>query len=279
MTDDVAGQRNSTTFAVGAIAQLYPPVAFCMPFTPAHPALVVPLLLRWHRQLSATGLVLGAMAPDFEYFLRLRPDGIYGHTLPGLFWLDLPLVLGFAWLYHAVVKWPLVQCLPGALRARLLPLVSSRWPVRRLFSAPVLLGGLLGCASHLLWDAFTHDDGLVVQHWPGLRQVLPGFPPSWPLYELLQYVSTVVGVGCLAWVVARLPALPAPPATARWQKRFWLVVGGVLLALWGPFMVYSATIWPFQFDSVLVTGMSAGVLGVLAAAALLRSNFAVRQEK
>ncbi|MCB2378050.1 DUF4184 family protein [Hymenobacter sp. BT635] len=246
-----------------------------MPFTPAHPALVLPLLRPLHRRLSATALVLGAMAPDFEYFLRLRPDGIYGHTLAGIFWLDLPLILAFAWLFHRLVKLPLVQSLPDVLRKRLLPLVGAPWPGRRLVSGPVLAGALLGCISHIGWDWFTHDDGLVVMSWPLLRQVLPGFGLGWPLYKFLQYVSTFIGLGSILWYLLRLPTqrTPPPPPT-RTRFTFWLATGAVLLLLWGPFMVYSARIWPFDANSVLVTGMSAGVVGMLVAAGTLRRRLA-----
>ncbi|MCB2407368.1 DUF4184 family protein [Hymenobacter lucidus] len=247
-----------------------------MPFTPAHPALVLPLLRPLHRQLSATGLVLGAMAPDFEYFLRLRPDGIYGHTLAGIFWLDLPLIMAFAWLFHKLVKLPLTQCLPAVLRARLLPLVGTTWPVRRLFSGPVLLGALLGCASHIVWDWFTHNDGLVVMSWPLLQQPLPGFQLGWPLYTFLQYVSTFVGLGSIGWFVLALPARPTPaPPPTRTRFTFWLATAAVLILLWGPFMVYSALIWPLDANSVLVTGMSAGLVGVLVAAGTLRRQCAL----
>jgi hypothetical protein len=248
-----------------------------MPFTPAHPALVLPLLRPLRRRLSATGLVLGAMAPDFEYFLRLRPDGIYGHTLAGIFWLDLPLILAFAWLFHRLVKLPLVQCLPGALRTRLLVLVGEAWPLKRFFSGPMLLGALLGCASHIFWDWFTHDDGLVVMNWALLRQTLPGFGPGWPLYQFLQYVSTFIGLGSMAWYLLQLPAQPAalaPPTRTRFT--FWLATGAVMLLLWGPFMVYSSLIWPFDANSVLVTGMSAALVGILVAAGTLRRRLALQ---
>ena len=246
-----------------------------MPFTPAHAALVLPLLRLENRRLSATALVLGAMAPDFEYFLRLRPDGIYGHTWAGIFWMDLPLTLAFAWLFHRLVKLPLVQSLPGVLRVRLLPLVGGGWPPRRLLSGPVLLGALLGCVSHIVWDWFTHDDGLVVLHWPLLRQTLPGFSQQWPLYQFLQYVSTFVGLGSIAWFVLKLPARPVAPAPpTRTRFTFWLATGAVMLLLWGPFMVYSAVVWPFDANSVLVTGMSAALVGLLVAAGTLRRRLA-----
>ena len=53
-----------------------------MPFTFAHPAAVIPFCKK-HQYVSVTALVLGGMAPDFEYFLHFRPYGIIGHA-----WLD-----------------------------------------------------------------------------------------------------------------------------------------------------------------------------------------------
>ena len=41
-----------------------------MPFTFSHPAAVLPLRLLPRHWFSLTGLVIGSMVPDFEYFLR-----------------------------------------------------------------------------------------------------------------------------------------------------------------------------------------------------------------
>ena len=90
-----------------------------MPFTPAHPAIVLPLLRRTRRWLSASGLIVGSMAPDLEYFFRLRPGGGAGHALLGVLWLDLPLSLLIIGLFHGIVKKPLIFSLPDFFRFRL----------------------------------------------------------------------------------------------------------------------------------------------------------------
>jgi Domain of unknown function (DUF4184) len=67
-----------------------------VPFTLAHGAAALPFR-RLH--LVFSGLLVGAFAPDFEYFLRCSPDDGFGHTLLGTFVLTLPLALLVLWLF------------------------------------------------------------------------------------------------------------------------------------------------------------------------------------
>ena len=43
-----------------------------MPFTFSHPAIVLPLVRKSGHWFSATGLIIGSLTPDFEYFMRMR---------------------------------------------------------------------------------------------------------------------------------------------------------------------------------------------------------------
>ncbi|MEB0248571.1 DUF4184 family protein, partial [Mucilaginibacter sp. 5B2] len=61
-----------------------------MPFTISHPAVILPLNYLPKRFISLTALVVGSLTPDFEYFIRMKVQSDYSHTLPGLFWFDLP---------------------------------------------------------------------------------------------------------------------------------------------------------------------------------------------
>jgi hypothetical protein len=87
-----------------------------VPFTPAHGAAALPFR-RLH--LVFSGLLVGTFAPDFEYFLRLSPDGGFGHTVLGTFVLTLPLALLVLWLFHTFVKLPVARLLPDAIQRRL----------------------------------------------------------------------------------------------------------------------------------------------------------------
>jgi hypothetical protein len=88
-----------------------------MPFTPAHPAIV--LLFLKAKRVSATALVIGTMAPDFEYFLRMSVNGQYGHTFFGIFYFDIPVTIALAFLFHQQIKENLINNLPVFLQQRL----------------------------------------------------------------------------------------------------------------------------------------------------------------
>ena len=92
-----------------------------MPFTLAHPAVVVPLSAPTFERPSALGAVVGSMAPDFEYFVRLLAVRTISHDLSsGIPLLCVPSGLVLLWLFQHVVKRPMALLLPRAL-GRLLP--------------------------------------------------------------------------------------------------------------------------------------------------------------
>jgi len=170
-----------------------------VPFTLAHGAAALPFR-RLH--LIPSGLLVGTFAPDFEYFLRLAPDHGFGHTLLGTFVLTLPLALLVLWLFHAFVKLPLAGLLPDTIQRRLTNhLDEFRFGGAARFA--LIVGSiLLGIATHLAWDSFTHSNTWLYHHWPILRQAVhvPIVGPI-PFYRLLQHGSTIIGIAVLsAWL-------------------------------------------------------------------------------
>ncbi len=171
-----------------------------MPFTLAHAAAALPFR---RLRLVPSALVVGAMAPDFEYFLRLAPAGGFGHTFAGAFLLSLPLALFVLWLFHVVVKAPLVQLFPDAIRLRL---SAHKNPFR--FGGPgrfllIVVSALTGIATHIVWDSFTHFHTWPTRHWPLLRAAIHvPLLGTFPLCKILQHASTVAGLLVLsAWVM------------------------------------------------------------------------------
>jgi amino acid transporter len=147
--------------------------------------------------------VIGTLAPDFEYLLRLSPRGCFGHTLVGSFILTLPLAVLVLWIFHAFVKRPTATLLPEAIQCRLQDhLDGFRFGGAARF-VRIVVSILLGIATLLLWDSFTHSTTWPYRHWSVLRQsfALPIVGPI-PLYKILQHGSTIAGIGILStWLV------------------------------------------------------------------------------
>ncbi|HYL00914.1 MAG TPA: DUF4184 family protein [Steroidobacteraceae bacterium] len=181
-----------------------------MPFTLAHPAAVLPL--RRVRFLRGAPLVIGAVTPDVPYYLPLGASGrplrlgLDTHSLVSSCTVDL--ALGIALLAGAVLlRHPLTALLPA--RARWLCLTALE-PFRRRVAewlfAPLAV--LVGVWSHLLWDSFTHADGWAVRRIPALNDtVMIGWYRG-EIFHILQYLSSAVGLGLIAWWYARLRVPP-----------------------------------------------------------------------
>ena len=189
-----------------------------MPFTLSHAAAALPFR---RSRLVPSALVIGTFAPDLEYFIRLTPGGGWGHTMAGMFGMDLPLGLGALWLFHRLVKLPLANLLPDSVRARLTDeLARFRFgPLGRFLLIVVSL--LIGIATHLVWDGFTHPQYWIVRHWALLRRVHHYPVLGWESNSsILQAISSLGGLALLAvWCVfwhrrtAPDPAIAANPFT------------------------------------------------------------------
>ncbi|KYH34391.1 hypothetical protein CLTEP_16240 [Clostridium tepidiprofundi DSM 19306] len=166
-----------------------------MPFTLSHPAAIIPIKKKWSRYFSLTALILGSMAPDFEYFLRFRPMGIVGHTFWGFLYLNLPLCLLLAYLFHYVIKKPLVMCLPHPMDNWYRYLIEKRWEIKSLKEFLIFVySALLGMFTHVFWDGFTHSTGMFVRIIPSLSNNINFYRYSIPVYKLLQHGSTLLGL-------------------------------------------------------------------------------------
>jgi hypothetical protein len=190
-----------------------------MPFTLSHPAAAIPFL---RTRLVPSALVIGCMAPDFEYFIHFAPEGGFGHTLAGVFLFDLPAAFIALWLFHVYAKDPLYTWLPASVRRRI-RLGPAALPVRNIAQfALVLLSILIGVATHILWDSFTHKGLWPYRHWRFLHRLvqLPVYGPMEYL-RVLQHASTVLGAAVLLlwfWRWFRRTA-PIEPETATYPRK------------------------------------------------------------
>ncbi|RZK24984.1 MAG: DUF4184 family protein, partial [Hymenobacter sp.] len=206
-----------------------------MPFTFSHPALIIPLLRGQQRfpWLSATGLITGSIAPDFEKFLRLRLASNHSHTLASVFYFSLPVGLLLAFIFHLAVRRSLLTHLPAPLYQRLGRFISFDWLAYfRRYYGGVVFSIIVGALLHLGWDSFTHPSYLVVKLLPKLSEPVGIGGEQTPIFFLVGLVSSVFGLLVIGWSVWRMPVRSTrtvPSEASLW--RYWGVAALVASAL------------------------------------------------
>lgn len=240
-----------------------------MPFTFAHPAIVLPLnRLKW---FSLTGLIVGAMVPDFEYFIRMHILSIYSHTILGLFWLDVPLGVLITFLFHNFIRDSLYDNLPATLNARLSPYKSFNW--NQYFKKHwliVLVSIFIGTCSHLLLDDFTHPQGYFVKLAPGIFTYPIG---SIPLFKILQHLFTLISTAYITYYIWRMPTstIKSKPSIKYWA---WISILTIIM------LAIRFCIMPDyrHFANVIVSGITAFLLALIIVGVFYQENHKMNME-
>ncbi len=161
-----------------------------MPFTLAHPALVVPLRRRFPSLLPLDALVVGAVVPDSSYCLKLESLESLSHSFKGVLLYSLPVGLVMLAAFRLSRRW-VVKMLPERQRMLFMPLCrgnTGEW-------GQLIFALILGSLTHVIWDSFTHKHGYVVEALPLLRYSLASY--HWhelTVCILLWYLSSFGGV-------------------------------------------------------------------------------------
>lgn len=240
-----------------------------MPFTFSHPAIVLPLTFLPRKWFSLTGLVIGSLTPDFEYFLRMRIKSNYSHTIDGLFWFDIPLGLLLAFIFHNVVRDSLFDNLPTILKSRFSEFRQFDWNgyfKRSWFVVTISI--LIGAASHILWDSFTHDHGYFVQTIPALQNSVDFLGGQIQILKILQHSSTLLGGLVIVFAIYKLP-------TDKTEKeninlKYWTIFAGLTLTLIA--IRFLSGLELKQFGNVIVTVISAGLISLILTPWLTRTK-------
>jgi hypothetical protein len=202
--------------------------------------------------------MIGSMAPDFGYFFSHDASRQLTHSFLGLFIFALPAGL-IVWLFYVYV-----------LEKATITLLSDRWHTRFAHTdaitvplvARAAIATILGAATHILWDAFTHRGTFVTNAVPLLNGPTPGF--GWlPIYHLLHGLSTVAGLVILAYWARHLHRQPAKSLIRPYRvsdqaltwARWFLLVATLAAGLleWLP---YARSRYDAQAFSLAVGSMS-----------------------
>ena len=190
-----------------------------MPMTfPAHQGLILPVVRRWPNSFDALALSVGAAMPDItDTILGFPINGYfkqwYGHSLLGIFTLDLAWGLLITWLIADLAR-PLLTSvgIPQRLQAFSTKASQTRDTERAGNNKPVVHGRdrlklwsfsvLVGILSHVFFDIISHDTNLLFYPW---YEHVHWFPTWWytiwietpPLHAFGRAYS--VGVFSVVW--------------------------------------------------------------------------------
>ncbi len=172
-----------------------------MPFTLSHVLAIVPFYKYLRKYFSISGLIMGSMAPDFEFFLRITLYGIWGHTFKGIFFFDFPISIILILVFHIWVRDALIVFLPDAISIKYAKFYKFDWV--KYFKNNFHIVGysvLLGIFTHFVWDNITHEPNYVSPfYFQFLEKKLKLFVFTLPVYSILQIISSIIGLAWLLW--------------------------------------------------------------------------------
>jgi hypothetical protein len=233
-----------------------------MPFTFCHPAIILPLTKS--KRLSTSALIIGSTAPDFEYFLRMDMVRSHSHDFWAIFYFNLPLTIALYFIFQAIVKVPLINNSPNFIYYRFNKFLKNK-PIFNSINhfKWITLSAIIGIFSHILWDSFTHKEGLFEGHLPILLQEFTVFGKDYLLFQFLQTWCSVLGGLYILYFVLKIPRTYKDRDSKLIQ--FW-----VIAFLCSFLVIYLRNcITPQQF---IATSISSGFIGLIVSSSLFKMN-------
>jgi hypothetical protein len=224
-----------------------------VPFTFSHPAILLPFFKS--KKFSITALIVGSMAPDFEFFFRMRTQSEISHTFLGLLLIDFPLAIIVTFLFHGIIKKPFLANSPAFIQRRTTELNLTNWfEYFRKNRVIVFLSFFLGAFSHFLLDSFSHWDGFMVQRISFLNSIFLSFP----LYEWIQYSTSLIGIVVFGWYFFRIPKQAV--SSANISIPFWVIT--FLIALIIIFFRFTIVVGWHRIADVIIAVLTSIVIGL-----------------
>lgn len=239
-----------------------------MPFTFSHPALLFPFKYLPRSWVSITGLVTGSIAPDFEYIIN--GTRTFSHTLKGAVWLDLPVAIIIALIFHNFVREKLVAHLPKFLYKRFAGLKNIRWNLYFKKHSPIVIVSVLfGIGTHLLWDSFTHGTGYFVIRLPVLQQNVAVEGIRMPMQALVWFLSSIAGA---IVIIIFVYFLPKKYSTSKKSIAWFWIKFILIMALISAFLFSRIKNADTDWDAVGMVFLRSALLSVVLTAVFTKGN-------
>jgi len=225
-----------------------------MPFTLSHPAIILPLIRS--KRFSTTALIAGSMVPDFEFFFQMREVENIGHHWQGIFLFDFPIAFICCLVFHNLLRNSLIINMPALLKDRVIHVMNFDWNDYALKNKlKVTLSLSTGITSHILWDGFTHYDGMFTEMFSVLAMNIEILSFVIPVYFLLQIAFSLIGLFLICVAIIQLPKQKSDTIEKKssgYWNRFMITVSIFLVirlagwpeynSFWGVFMAVMGSI-------------------------------------
>lgn len=244
-----------------------------MPFTLAHPVVILPIQKLFKNKLSATGLIIGSIIPDFEYLINIVERSVISHTLEGILYFNVPVAVIITFCWHGFVKQILVPQLPSTVQKIFYPHTNANWFLYLKANIHIYFFSLLvGIFFHLVWDSFSNSNGFFVVNYTFLHH--PVFFETLPLYRISWWASTIIGMYFI-WVHLRGLGTKGFSSTKNIHKNFWPLVYVLSCAFlfweWRPF------IKPMEPRYLLVAVTGAALISIIIISFILKMKSILKE--
>ena len=250
-----------------------------MPFTFAHPAIALLFQQKRKHLVSYTGLIVGSMLPDFEYFIRMNLQSKWFHSQWGIWMIDLPLGILLCFLFHRLVKPVAYANLPLFLKSRMRPFMKLDGNYSFSSKGLILIVSLLiGIYSHVVWDSFTHETGYFVRVFPFLISEMELLGFTVPIFKMLQHGSTLIGGILIINFIFKLPPEQLSRSPIQWS--YW--IGIVIIVIIILIVRFFGDSTGLKIGNLIVSSIGAFFLSILivsAAFCLLQNKHAKTMQK
>ena len=235
-----------------------------MPFTFSHPVIILPLLKLSKNKVSATALVAGSMAPDFEYFINFQMEQVHGHTTAGMFYYAFPMALLLCFAYHSLVRDALIHYSPRFIKNRWCHYIGYDWSKRWKENwKMIMISALIGVFSHLLLDSFTHPNRFMTNHLQFLNSTISMFGSEMKLYMVGQTWGSLFGLIAIMTVLVREPEKRQFRSGFRTKIIFWLLALSVCILI---LMLRNGQ----RPGDYVATSIAGGLIGLMVAPGLMK---------
>jgi len=238
-----------------------------MPFTFSHPFIILPFAKLEKGWVSLTGLTVGSIVPDFEYFIRMDIKSSHGHTLGGLFYFDFPLGILLCFVFHNLIRNSLIKNLPTTWQRKFFKFTYFEWNSFFLRNWNlVLLSLFIGIVSHFLLDSFTNKEGFFVTLIPFLKKQyvyndLPLF-----FHQILYYIISVSGLIMIIYTGWQMPAhrrvRPSKPSVSYWLTIVMVTIGSFFLFVHLKTNDYMLSLYKAFFANFLIIAITSFIVGL-----------------